>query len=450
MSLWSVERVTQLAPDSASAKAAQGLAKPAQWQGLGQNNGVLWGECQGSGAKPYQVRVELEAVAYRCTCPSRKQPCKHTLGLLLLYAAQTNFPQRSEPEYVKEWLESRADRREAKAARDAQAAAPPDPEAQLRRAEKRETRIEAGLDQLESWLKDLVAQGLAGARRQPPAFWSQMAARLVDAQAPGLSRRVLDLGSAALGGDSWPDRLLTGLGRLQLVIDAYRRIDQLPGSLAASVRTLIGWTQKQDQLLAQTGTLDRWQVVGRRLSGEDSMRIQSTWVWGARSAETAVILEFAVGKNPLPVNHLVGQVFEAELVWFPGVAPHRALVKPLVKNVAAQHDLPAPADIAGMQSAFASGLARQPWLDRWPATLGPVTPEFNRDRFGLRDASGRRIPLRSSFRQAWALMALSGGAPVRVFGEWDGWEFDPVTIATGGGLYMPGELGTLPMLAQAI
>lgn len=76
---WSRERVEQLAPDAASAKAALALAKPAQ--SLSRRQHVIWGECQGSRAKPYQVRAALQDIGYRCTCPSRKQPCKHTLGL---------------------------------------------------------------------------------------------------------------------------------------------------------------------------------------------------------------------------------------------------------------------------------------------------------------------------------------------------------------------------------
>jgi len=85
---WSRERIEQLAPDAASAKAGLGLAKPAQWRTLGRSDQVIWGECQGSGANPYQVRVALANAVYRCTCPSRKQPCKHTLALLYLYAGE--------------------------------------------------------------------------------------------------------------------------------------------------------------------------------------------------------------------------------------------------------------------------------------------------------------------------------------------------------------------------
>ncbi len=78
------DQVVALAPDAASVKAGRDLVKPAKWPTLGQSADLLWGECQGSGGKPYQVSVDLDGLAFKCTCPSRKFPCKHGLGLLLL------------------------------------------------------------------------------------------------------------------------------------------------------------------------------------------------------------------------------------------------------------------------------------------------------------------------------------------------------------------------------
>lgn len=73
-------------PGRRAFKAAQGTAKPAKWRNLGRDERLVWGECQGSGSTPYQVRVDLVDVTYKCSCPSRKLPCRHTLGLLLMVA----------------------------------------------------------------------------------------------------------------------------------------------------------------------------------------------------------------------------------------------------------------------------------------------------------------------------------------------------------------------------
>src|SRR5579875_1395136 len=90
---WSVAQIHALAPDAASQKAGSKLAAPAPWSGVGARaeSHLVWGDCKGSGAKPYQVTVLLPAApgsppSYACTCPSHKFPCKHALGLLLLWA----------------------------------------------------------------------------------------------------------------------------------------------------------------------------------------------------------------------------------------------------------------------------------------------------------------------------------------------------------------------------
>ena len=83
-----LKAVEQLATDQSSLKAAAGLAKPAKWSGVGgsQDGALIWGECAGSGANPYRVMADLRDLGNKCTCPSRKFPCKHVLGLLWMKA----------------------------------------------------------------------------------------------------------------------------------------------------------------------------------------------------------------------------------------------------------------------------------------------------------------------------------------------------------------------------
>jgi hypothetical protein len=445
--MWSIGRIEQLAPDAAAVKAAQGVAKPNKWTGLGRNDAVLWGECAGSGANPYQVRVELESAAGKCTCPSRKLPCKHVLGLLMLMVGES-VPSGSPPAYVQEWIEGRAKRAEAKVARASAEEKPPDPEAQARRAEKREARVEGGLQQLEAWLADIVAQGLAAVRAQPETFWSQMASRLVDAQAPGLARRVSSLSGLAVSAEHWQSRLLAAMARCQLLIDAYRRIDTLPPGLAAEVRTQIGWTQPQESLLAREGVADRWHVLGHRQSQDERLRMQSTWLTGLASGRVALLLDFAVGNQPLPATFRIGQVFGAELIYFDGAPLLRALVKTRFESAPAIHTLPTAGDVSQLQSQFAALLAENPLLERWPAVLGPVMTFVDSSGTVLVDREGRRVPVTANFHHGWLLAALAGGGTVKLFGQWDGEMFDPVSVEHAGRLFSLARIGELPVLSQ--
>jgi hypothetical protein len=92
------DQVLALAPDDSSAKAAKGLLAPAKWPTLGRDEAALWGECQGSGSKPYQVIIDVSGPSFKCTCPSRKFPCKHGLALyLLLGQKESSFTAKTQP-----------------------------------------------------------------------------------------------------------------------------------------------------------------------------------------------------------------------------------------------------------------------------------------------------------------------------------------------------------------
>ena len=128
---WDRARVLALAPDASSLRAAQPLASGRSWPLTGAAGGaadgaedgtadrgaddgakaadgsVLWGECLGSAAAPYRTAVDLSGPAYRCSCPSRKFPCKHALALLLLWSDGVVAAGGDPPEWVRDWLASR-------------------------------------------------------------------------------------------------------------------------------------------------------------------------------------------------------------------------------------------------------------------------------------------------------------------------------------------------------
>src|SRR6185436_6036947 len=77
---WTEEQVLSLAPDESAKKSGRELASPSKWVSRSANEKALWGECKGSGANPYKTQIDLSNIAFKCSCPSRKFPCKHGLG----------------------------------------------------------------------------------------------------------------------------------------------------------------------------------------------------------------------------------------------------------------------------------------------------------------------------------------------------------------------------------
>ena len=124
MPRWTEAQVTKLAPDDSSVTAARRLTNPALWSDTGSTEILVWGKCQGSGKSPYQVSVDLAGPAFRCSCPSRKFPCKHALALLLLWVRGGGAVADAEQAaaFAQEWADGRAER---SGARQARAETPP-------------------------------------------------------------------------------------------------------------------------------------------------------------------------------------------------------------------------------------------------------------------------------------------------------------------------------------
>lgn len=86
--------VKKMAPDAKAMVAAKSVAAPKCWSSLGESAQGIWGICKGSST--YSVYVDNDKNC-NCTCPSRKRPCKHTLGLLMLAAGGHEFPKADAP-----------------------------------------------------------------------------------------------------------------------------------------------------------------------------------------------------------------------------------------------------------------------------------------------------------------------------------------------------------------
>ncbi|WUI02328.1 SWIM zinc finger domain-containing protein [Spirillospora sp. NBC_00431] len=408
---WDREQVLGLAPDAPSAKAAGGVAKPGKWAGTGCDGEAVWGECQGSGKSAYRACADLAEPAFRCSCPSRKFPCKHVLGLLLLWAegAVDDGPR---PGWAAEWMEERRERADKAARRRAASTAKTrDPKT----VERRERRVDDGLAELDQWLRDQVAHGLAQAEKAPYRVWDDASRRLVDAQAGALAGQVRGL-AAIPRRPGWPDRLLEEYALLRLLVRAYQRRDELPEGLRDTVRARVGFTVPQEEVLAGGERVrDDWCVTGSRDTAQDQLTSRRVWLLGRRTRRPALVLSFAAPGTTLDASLVVGTEIDAELAFYPGSPALRALV--VERHGAVAPGRPAGTSVQGLLDEYAAAVAEDPWLGRWPATLENV--RLARSAGGdlaLLDDAGDALPLRLG--DPWRLLALSGGGPVTISGEW--------------------------------
>lgn len=435
MHAWTAEQVVALAPDASSASAGQGLSSRGKWELIAASERAIWGLCKGSGKNPYQTRVDLSEPAFKCSCPSRKFPCKHALGLLLLFArTPRDFQVAPEPDWVAEWLEGRQQRAEGKTGRaKAGVEKPADPEAQARRAAQRNERVQDGVAVCKVWLEDLVRRGLAAAQVEPPATWQRAATQMVDAQAPGLAGFIRRLPETIASGEGWQVRSLDHLGRLHLLLCAAERQEQLPPDLARDVRTALGYAQAKEEALAGEVVSDRWAAVGQIAEEDDRLKIRRTWLVGRQTQRRALILDFAAGNQPLDPSLMAGVEFDAELGFYPSRLPLRALMKDRGPMAALGESLGAASDVC-MEDALrrhAEALALNPWLPQWPMILSQVRLARVGTSWCLTDQHGASLPLHAAFersRAMWTLLSTSGGAMASVAVEWNGASALPLAL----------------------
>jgi hypothetical protein len=351
----------------------------------------------------------------------------------------------SAPEWAERWLAGRRQRAERGSSGPPQAGRAADPETARRRAERRAARVAAGAAELEQRLADLLRGGLAGAAGAGYAAWEETAARMVDAQAPGLAARVRELGAIAVSGPGRPGRLLEECALLHLLNQGCLGVSGLPEGLAATVRSRVGITTDAAELLGTEGAAirDRWLVLAQRDSEEGRLTTRRIWLRGEQSARPAVLLSFgAAGRTPelaLPT----GLALDARLAFYPGARPLRAALGERFASHEPGAGRPPGCDVGSALAAYGQALRDDPWLDAWPVVLDGVIPIPRPEGWQLADASGGdALPVDSRClggRGLWQLASISGGTPVTVFGECGHRGFTPLTA------WPPGEPEAIPL-----
>lgn len=430
------QQALALAPDAQVATAGKKLGAAKFWANLGLGERALWGECQGSGSKPYQVRISHPDHSAECSCPSLKFPCKHAIGLLVLAALQpAQFHANPEPDWVSDWLGRRAQKAQLKQQRaEASAAKPVDLKAQARRQNQRTSRIEDGLAGLKLWLEDLMRRGLAQVAGDGPDIWVQQAARLIDAQLPGVAGRLRALAERIGQDEQWPAEVLTGLGQIALLIQAWQQRANLSPALVDELELQLGKVWKEDEILARAQVQqDHWQVVGQITEDLERIRIRRSWLVGEQSGRRALLLHTAIGAA-FPLSVVPGSRFSGRLSFWPGVQPLRALI-----IEGSQSALPPLTELAQAESLTeflerrSQILAENPWQSRMPVLLRDIRAVQQANAFWLVDAQGQALPAsRRLPASLWQWLLITAGRPHLLIGESDAGAVQPLAVLMDG------------------
>lgn len=356
-----LDGISALAPDQASLKAAHSQMKARKWPLRAQNGTLVWGECQGSGANPYRTVFDAGDQGYKCTCPSRKFPCKHVLALMWMYVEDpAPFGEAPVADWVTDWLGRRrktggggaapksAEPKSISAARLAEPEAKPDPKAEARRraatekrAQETEAALTAALQDLERWISDQLRTGLSGLIAELPSRCRAISARMVDGKAQALASRLDDLPGWVLARttDLQADALMSELGKIVILIRAWRATPK-----DAELRRLVASAETRDSVMADPDAVritSIWEVLSEHLTTRPFGISQETWLLnlgdGPRFAQLLDFFPLAQGK--CAASFVPGDRFRAELAFYPARLPLRAVI---AARDAADEELPWP------------------------------------------------------------------------------------------------------------
>lgn len=415
---WSYERLLNYAPDSRTLSQARGLFFAKRWKILEGNGQYLWGEYETAHGHQHKAFVRLEPPLFRCSCKSRRRPCKHSLALVLLFLNRPDawVVKDEMPEWAVQYVQQKE--------------VPKPPKINVSQQEKRILLMDQGVTELEKWLLNIIQQGLA--QFTNPSDWENMAARMVDAKLGTIARR-LRYCKALFFNENWLDSITEEVGSLYLFVRAWQQKSSLTKSKKQILLQAAGWNIRKDTILQNPAIQDNWLVLGLTTGTEDKLTFRRTWIRGEHSNKLALILDFSYGSRGFEDHWVLGSVLSGALVFYPGDAAVRAIFKSYESSRTPYDFKPAYQNFDELGEAYSSILAISPWVQTFPCLLNDVYPQFDKEKasFILWDKNGHGLQMNAS-SASWQFLAISGGHPITVFGEYNGRVFTALSVIDQG------------------
>ena len=413
----------QLAPDAKTLEAGRRLFYSRRWRLLGGDGHWLWGEFDYNGRRAIESAVQVVEGKFFCTCRARARPCAHGLALVFLLKNNADrFTVGQPPDWVRT-VQFRSER----------------PAREVKDEHKAEDRLAArldlmtdGIDELELRLLDLARRGVAETLGQGSETWLAIATRLTDAKLPGLAGRVRRL--ASLPEVEAESSIARTLADLYLFVRAWRIREEFEPDRLNELYQTAGITTRRDDILARPGQRDHWLVVGTAEGEEDRLSYRRVWLRGEKSRRYVLLLDYVFGRAPFEQSWPLSASFDGSVHYYPGSYPQRGLFPEPRPGGRPYDGLNGYTSLTQMLRNYRKALGVNPWLQLYPVYLSEVRPVKRGEDLLLVDQEQAALPVPPGFSGFYRLLAVSGGRPVTVFGEFDGYQFRPLSLLTGLGL----------------
>lgn len=180
------EFISRAAPNAAAAQNGQKISRSGGFQSLfiSEDKTLIFGDCKGSGSKPYRTSADFsgDTPVFRCSCPSRQFPCKHSLAIMYDWLAGKNFGVAQIPADILEKRQKLAKRAE-KGVPDEAAEKKPPKQNKAAAAKKLKKQAE-GLELAEQFVNDLFSRGISSVSSAAAEQYKNLAKQLGDYYLP--------------------------------------------------------------------------------------------------------------------------------------------------------------------------------------------------------------------------------------------------------------------------
>lgn len=422
----SPDDLLRLAPDAKSLEAGRKLFYSRRWRLVGGDGQWLWGEFvygPNPHGKAIESAVQLTTGKFVCSCRARQRPCAHGLALvLMLKNAQERIAVAQPPSWVRS-VQFQAEKSVKPVIHK---------DAADDRLNNRLALMTEGVGELEVRLLDIVRRGIADTLAQGPDQFLAAAARLTDAKLPGPAGKLRRL--AALGTDGTEADVARTLGDLHLFVRAWKNREQLPPDRYQELLQFAGINTRKEDILASTGLEDHWLVMGVVEGQEDKLRFRRAWLRGEKSRRFVLLLDYTFGDRPFERTWPLAASFTGKVHFYPGSYPQRAVFPTPIPGGRAYDGLMGYTSFTDLRGNYQKAITVNPWLYAYPVYLQQVRPVKDPRQAAFVDKNGEVMTINKDFQNIYTLLAISGGGPMSVFAEFDGYQLVPLSVVAGTGL----------------
>ena len=284
--------------------------------------------------------------------------------------------------------------------------------------DERLSLMQNGITQLDQWLTDILQVGLL--KIDFDYSFDQIISRMVDAKLGGIANRLSRIKTLDPANSDWLDMVTQELSLVFALSWDLKKLEHLPQKRQLALLGYAGLNFRKTNVAQLPGVSDAWLLLGQHQRQEDNLTRRTCWFFGRQTHRSALVLDFAFGRQRFENTYRLGQHYRGRMHYYPALLPMRALLADATPARFGVQSLPGFDDLSRYVTKFTKALCTDPWLSKFPANFNNVTIQQIEQRFFVVDSSARSILISNNAETSWRLLALAGGLPITLFGEYDG------------------------------